>query len=148
MTVAEIGPEALESATQLDPSSVCVQWSSGYYDGPLDGIAELDGKVCWFTIAEDLEDEDSYEGCRRLWLIELTQEQIRFAIQMHEDFVLHVGDHFDHRDDGLRKGGHPRPQSEWDGFYSKYSEDSMSLKALSSQKVLGWFYWPNPNAQQ
>jgi len=123
---------------QIPRDRIRLRWASGYWDGPMDGLAEVDGEIVWYTFAE--ESEDNHDWFRRYWLVRLTPEQLAQELRRHEDFQLFVGRHFDY-DENWQRHGHPNPQSMWKGFYDKYSQDQRDPGLLSENQVIGWFEW-------
>jgi len=70
-------------------------WHSGYYDGPLSGIARYKGKIVWF----DCVDEDYLFRTRQYNLHELSQKQIDDEIYRHNRWRKQGGRHCDYCDD-------------------------------------------------
>jgi hypothetical protein len=75
-------------------------WHCDYYDGPLSGMALLDGRMVWFTChkwgAYDDEELCPDYSLRTYALIELTEEEIAEEVRRHENFRRCVGHHCDY----------------------------------------------------
>lgn len=97
-------------------------WHSGYYDGPLSGMALLDGeKMVWFHCDKwggyDDEDLTNDFGHRTFGLYELTEEEMAAEIIQHEHFRQHVGHHTDYGD---ARGEFRASKADMDKYYEMY----------------------------
>ena len=85
-----------------DQPDLRMLWHEGYWDGPLDGVAELDGEMVYFDMAKDEDyDEEDYEDMgdyRRYRVFRMTEEEKAFKIKRHHEFQTHVGYHCDYGD--------------------------------------------------
>jgi len=140
MKLREAREVPVESVPEVSQERVCIRWASGYWDGPMDGLADVDGRLVWFCIADEAS-EPAAPWCRRFWLVVLTSEQLARELARHADFQRYVGTHFDYDEQGRRDLSAQRPQSEWSTFYSKYSPEERDPGDLSENEVIGWFAW-------
>lgn len=115
-------------------------WASGYWDGPLEGLAEVAGEQVWYCLAQEAPEEQAVGWFRRFWLVRLTAEQLARELARHQDFRTCVGTHFDYDADGQRDG-EMQSQAEWRKFYDKYGEDDRAPRLLPDNEVIGWFEW-------
>ncbi|GAA3915726.1 hypothetical protein [Litoribacillus peritrichatus] len=112
-------------------------WLNEFFDGPLQGIVEVEGKlgICCFVEESDNESEQGWY--RKFVVLELSDEQIKAEQYWHNEFVKYVGDHFKCNPDSSRiTVGAQKPKSEWDKFYVPYKEKYQPN--FESNKVLGW----------
>jgi hypothetical protein len=106
-----------------------ILWHCDYYDRPLDGVCEIDGKRYWYTYHDG---EDAPIG--GIYLARsLTPEQLQWAEYWHEEFRKYVGHHTDHRE----SRGKIHPQSEWPKFYDRYRLEEK--RDYSELPIIGWF---------
>lgn len=140
MKLREAREVPIESLLELSQERVRIRWASGYWDGPMDGLADVDGSPVWFCLADEA-DHPNAGWERRFWLVVLTSAQLSRELDRHADFQRYVGTHFDYDDDGRRNIYAQRPQSEHDQFYAKYAEDDRCPGDLSENEVIGWFCW-------
>lgn len=109
----------------MTDSKVRVKYHNGYYDGPISGVAEWQGKRYYFHMIEESEpDEDEEEPSwyRRYALYDLTPEEWAEEDARQASFERHVGTHTTYRDDGTRDHGGLKPQKGWNEHYQRYSE--------------------------
>jgi hypothetical protein len=128
----------IDLVAQVSRDEVALVWASGYWDGPIDGLASFRGTPVWFCLAEEAE-APSGSWFRRFCLVRLSAEQLAAEQARHEDFRRWVGTHFDYDDEGLRDPSAIRPQSDWPRFYVKYPENERGPGDISDNEVLGWF---------
>ena len=69
----------LENLRQLDELSIRFLWYCNWYDGPLSGMAEYEGRRTWYDFHSDTDDGRHY----RYVLYPLTHEQIETAELWH-----------------------------------------------------------------
>ena len=122
---------------RVDAERVRLVWASGYWDGPLSGLAELDGESVWFEFADE-ENEDQGSWYRRFFLLRLPPERLAEAHARHAAFQRFVGTHFDYRSDGRRDPSGLRARSEWQRFYDAYPPESTDDYYFDCD-VVGWF---------
>ena len=79
-------------------------WHANYYDGPLSGMAELDGEMVWFEI----HDEDD-QGYRIFGVYSLDEENKKELIRRNRDFCEQVGYHCCYGDDHKEYGSDEPP---------------------------------------
>ena len=71
----------LAALAKLDELKVHLQWSKGWWDGPMDGVATYDGLQCWFEFHSMDE-----EGVIYYYLLyQLSQDQQRVVEQWHAE---------------------------------------------------------------
>lgn len=83
-------------------------WHAGYYDGPLSGMADLDGEMVWFDLEE--ENDDRY---RTFNLYRLTDEESEIHIRNHQEFRDKVGNHADYGDEFKPFGYNDEDRPAW-----------------------------------
>lgn len=140
MKLREARDLPIESIPCIGPDRVRIRWASSYWDGPLEGLAILDGREVWFSFADDSCDPKS-TWSRRFWLVQLTPEQLSLELEQHAEFQRYVGTHFDYDNDGRRNIYAQRPISEHSKFFAKYGALDRSPGDLSENEVIGWFTW-------
>ncbi len=136
--------EALELGTaemplRVDLERVRLVSASDYWDGPLSGLAELDGKAVWFHFAdEENEDDDDDSWYRRFFLVDLPPQRLAAAHALQAAFQRHVGTHFDYDgSDHERDPSRVRPQAEWRKFYEAHPNETAD--SYVDCRVVGWF---------
>lgn len=134
--------EALELGTagvplRVDLERVRLVWASGYWDGPLSGLAELDGQPVWFHFADEENEDDDASWYRRFFLVHLPPERLAAAQAIHAAFQRHVGTHFDYDSWGQRDPSRIRPRSEWRTFYDAHPVEAQDT--YLDCEVVGWF---------
>ena len=140
MKLREAREVPIESVPEAPQERVRIRWASGYWDGPMDGLAEVDGRPVWFCLADEA-DHPNARWVRRFWLIELTPAQLSREMDRHADFQRYVGTHFDYDEQGKRDLLAQRPRSEMSTFYTKWGPDDRDPGDLSENEVIGWFAW-------
>jgi len=71
-------------------TEIVMLWHQGFYDGPLNGVAEYQGRKVWFQLVDYEEDHWFYD------IYELSDDDIKVLIERHELFQTLVGFHTDH----------------------------------------------------
>lgn len=66
-------------------------WHSGFWDGPLSGLAEYNGEKVWFDCVEDVDNQ-----IRRYAVYRLSTEELREVERNHKRFEKMVGYHCNH----------------------------------------------------
>ena len=132
---------------EINLKDINLLWHLGYYDGYLSGIAKYQGKLVYVNFIEDnpdlyqpSDDEDYLDNLpwyRKFAVLELSEEQIKFELQRHQDFESFVGNHTNYLD-GKRSLGSLKPREQWDLFYKKYANIKNDY---SQNKVLGFYYY-------
>lgn len=107
-------------------------WIDDFYDGPIAGMAEIDGKRVLFEMI-DRELLGAETGPRSFWLIQLDSNQLAEEERRHELFCKFVGTHFDYT------GRDPIavPAGEHHNFYEAYSQ--RTAPNYGNNELLGWF---------
>jgi len=127
-------PEATEG------TNVKLLWHIGYWDGPLDGVCEYEGRRHAFRV---LEDTRNYRW-RIAIVTELSPDQLAALEEQHARFQQYVGTHTDYNYDaeGKRSVNHDglKPESEWKKFYN---QPAPAVKSQPSQppsnRTVAWF---------
>ena len=105
-----------------------------WYDGPLSGLAEYDGRTYFYEAVWD-EAAGDWTHPRRLLLHDLTKDAIAEEWRCHHAFETHVGTlHGGHVDEAERE---QRPKSEWSKFYDAFP--SADHDRYSHRPVIGSF---------
>jgi len=114
-------------------------WHSGYYDGPLSGVARYKGKIVWFGV-EDWGD-DSFDRMRTYNLYELSDEEIEYEILVHNRWRNSGMTHTDYCDDFTDPSVEPLKKTKGllDAFYNWFKKQPK--RDYSKHKVLGTFGW-------
>lgn len=132
MKLGTLTKDNRDAVPEVSRADVRFLWVNDFYDGPLQGVAEVRGLRYLF----DIIDRDSLgtdDESRTYWLIALSAEQLRDEEEWNDLFCSKVGTHFDYT-------GRTAPHSEElrpDEFYEPYR-----LRAqpdFSSNEVIGWF---------
>ncbi len=84
-------------------------WHNGYYDGPLSGMCKWDGKLYYFDVAYD-DEEESELDYRKYNLYELTQEELEEELRTHRLFETNVGYHSNYGDRYREYGDNDKPK--------------------------------------
>lgn len=132
MKYGQATPLDIVSVPEISRAKVHVLWINDFYDGPIQGVAEIDGMRVLF----DLVDRDvlgSGNENRTYWLVSLEPWQLAEEERWHTLFCQHVGTHFDFT------GREPIavPASEHHRFYDRYAQ---RLEPDYSQNdLVGWF---------
>lgn len=110
-----------------------VQWvfTPHWYDGPLEGIATLDGERVWVVCV----DEDGDDRVRTYQVVRHGEEVWERIDRWRDDFRRHVGEHWD----WPRQDGGVRPESEWGKYYDSYSRHYDPTGGAVGETV-GYFY--------
>lgn len=111
-------PEGLDGLPQLDEARIRLVWHVDWWDGPLHGLAEYDGRKAWFAF-HDM-DEPGRHYFYRLFL--LTNAQVAEAQLWHET-----------------RGTYDVPTQSWRGRDETRHNVAWSSPDLSTQQPLGWF---------
>lgn len=109
-------------------------WHSGYYDGPLSGMALYNGKYVWFDCFSDDWDEP-YPNMRVYKLYELSEEEIADELYWHSEFEKYVGYHTNYDSSYAPFGGKNR--KDVNKFYKKHKK--RKERNYTSNAVLGEF---------
>lgn len=115
-------------------------WHSGYYDGPLSGMALYNGKYVWFECDQwgeciDNDDPCPDYGMRTYTLHELSEGDLKDQFEAHERFRKYVGHHTDY---GVNYSPYEgKPSNILDKFYNWMKRRPQ--KDFKKNKVLGTF---------
>ena len=114
--------------------NVVYLWINDYWDGPINGMCELDGNKLFFEMIEEAEDEKSEGWYRKFGLIELSKEQFETESYWNELFCEHVGTHYNFTN-GLKNQTRPK-----DKINGQISMTIMIMKEISKKiKLLPGF---------
>ncbi len=132
MKLGNINLSDVTVVPEIDRSAVTFLWFNDFYDGPLAGMAEMNGTRYLFDMIDRnvLGDE---EEDRRYWLIALTNDQLNDELRWHDLFCNNVGTHFDLTD----RPPLPREAVDMDAFYVPYRQ--RVPPDYSQNDVVGWF---------
>jgi hypothetical protein len=127
-------------------AQVQLTWACDFQDGPLSGLCEVDGEVCWF----DCIDEEVKGGprnkhvVRTLQVYRLTEEQRDAEVKRHLCFVENVGRQFDYvQNRKLLNTGNIRPDRFWRKYHEKYPDHKNRMGVYDANEVIGIFYEKN-----
>ena len=95
-----------------------IVWVMDFYDGPVDGLARVDGRECWFFAVADRQGSAVPSWPRVLVAHELTIEQARRAWIEHDLFTAFAAGRGD--------------QEEWARAWDSRTD-------FSSTAAIGWF---------
>ena len=99
-------------------NDVVLRTISGYFDGPLNGLAEYQGRLHWYAVRDfDFENEGTPD---EFVLYELSDADIERETRRRERFRELVGTHTDLDEAGKRRSGALRDESTWGVFYAEY----------------------------
>ncbi len=130
MLLGQAKPDDYKVLKQICIDESQILWINDYYDGPLQGIVELNGKRLLF----DMIDRDLLgQKHRRFWLINLNRKQLAEEQKWHELFCKNVGTHLDYTD----RERHTALTSECHKFYDPYKE--RKEPDYSQNEIVGWF---------
>ena len=115
-------------------------WHSGYYDGPLSGMALYNGNFVWFECDQWGDRYDNPDPCpdygmRTYTLYELSEMDLKNEFDIHERFRKYVGHHTDYGVNYAPCDGKAR--SVLDKFYNWRKKHPS--KDLKKNKQLGTF---------
>lgn len=111
---------------------VRLQWHVGFWDGPLNGMCDVDGiGRCWFQC----QDMDAYE--RRFDLYRLTPELQAAEDERHALWREMVGDHCDYVDNRRPAHFSAKDHPNWHDFYELPPLDRSDF--TNPERLVGWF---------
>lgn len=131
-------------------------WHHGYWDGPRNGVCEVNGQKCWFELITEWHDKyDDYDDddfdapwYRRFLVHRLTKEQYEALHVRHLKFQRMVGHHTDYDEDGHRMERFPSgctANQETTDLYFKEAKESKevfpSIEPVSEEDIIGWYEW-------
>lgn len=132
MKLGNISLTDIAIVSEVARSSVTLLWFDDFYDGPLAGMAEINGTRYLFDIIDRNVLGDEVED-RRYWLIAITDGQLKEELQWHDLFGDIVGTHFDFTD----RASLQRASVDMDAFYDSYRK--RVPPDYSNNDVVGWF---------
>jgi hypothetical protein len=138
MTLADLrdkGPP--DSLRKLGAGDFALLWHSDFWDGPISGMLEYNGKEHWFEMIQENESTDAKQWYRRYAVVRLAADQLDRECKVHQDFQRHVGTHCDYVQDRRNLQG-LHPQEQWHLFYDEHSEYCCSRR-FEQAEVVAWF---------
>lgn len=132
MKLRTLSKDSTDAVREVPRADMRILWVNDFYDGPLQGVAEVQGHRYLF----DLIDRDALgakDESRAYWLIALSTEQWREEEGWHDLFCRKVGTHMDYT-------GRPAPLPEevcLEEFYAPYQQ--RREPDYSGNEVVGWF---------
>lgn len=135
-----------------------ILWHNSYWDGPLNGVCEVNGTKCYFQSLEfwhdnntyPPEDSPEYEDFiqpwdRRFLVFRLTDEQFRYLEDRHKKFQTMVGMHTTYDENGKRPSFHYNetitPETVKQYYLDVKNEKRMEINPISDEVILGWYEW-------
>jgi hypothetical protein len=100
---------------EIDRSTVTFLWFNDFHDGPLAGLAEMNGTRYLLDMIDRNVLGDEQED-RRYWLIATTEDQLSEEVRWHDLFCNQVGTHFDLTD----RTQPSRESIDMDSFHAAY----------------------------
>lgn len=116
-------------------SPVKFVYHNNYWDGPLSGVCEIDGRRFYFSCVHDYGDTPD---CRIYKFFDLTEEEWKEETFWYNLFVENVGDHGTYDKDGKRQGT-VKPQALHDNFYKHPDYDKR--RAWKAEDKLAWGFF-------
>lgn len=106
-------------------------WHADYWDGPLSGMAELDGEPLWFSVVYGNDEEDDYLDYRQYALYRMTDEERKIMFDRHRSFEENVGRHCNYGDRYKAYAIHDDEKPKWCPlwFYRKW------------RKIRFWYFY-------
>lgn len=95
---------------------------TGFYDGPLEGVVEYNGKKCWYEVVSDFVSERT----RYFALIELSEEEYQNELYWQRQFEGYVADGFT-----------DAQKADWEKTYDVHQKQRES--ANTNKEVVAWF---------
>jgi hypothetical protein len=132
MKFGTVTTDHLNLVPRIPSKDVRILWVNDFYDGPIEGIAEVNSTRCRYEMV-DRDVLGTNEESRTYWLIALTPKQVADEEFWHDLFCEKVGTHFD----CTGRSPPPREQIDPDGFYQPYR--LRKAPDYSENDVLGWF---------
>lgn len=130
-------PPDVEALREYPDAEVRLLYASGYWDGPLEGLAEVAGERLWYCFAEESEGEQAWY--RRFWLIRLSPQQLEEEDERQGSFRAHVGTHFDYDANRARHVEGLKPRDGWHEHYDRYPPEQAQPSDPDTCLVVGWF---------
>ena len=131
--------------------AVTLAWVDNWWDGPLEGVCEWQGRRVWFQYYFDPDIDDSNlaesdpfltklactDPPRRVLLLHgLNEAQLQEEDKWHKRFVEHVGGHWDFT---LPKDASRTPRSGiMSDFYEPYQREHPTLDLRQTRVVAVW----------
>lgn len=109
----------------IEPEKIEIVWCTSYYDYPLSGYCNIEGKYSYFKLTKGYDEEYDFENDDHIEVLtytvyRLNSEQEQEAKDRHKTFQENVGTHWDCM---LREElivGEILPESQHPNFYDKY----------------------------
>jgi hypothetical protein len=132
MKLGTLSKDSRGALPEIPRADVRILWANDFYDGPLQGMAEVYGTRYLFDVIER-DTLGTENESRAFWLIFLRSDQLQDEEAWHDLFCRKVGTHFDFT-------GRPAPRSEdicMEEFYEPYQRRPQP--DYSGNDVIGWF---------
>jgi hypothetical protein len=110
-------------------------YHNGYWDGPLSGVCEIEGRRLYFSCVNDYHDDID---CRIFKVYDLSNEEWVEEAFWNKLFVENVGDHC-YYDASGRRTGSVRPQALHDNFYKHPDYPKRRGWKAEDKPILGYF---------
>jgi len=78
-----------------DQPELIMLWYHSFFDGPMNGVASMDGEMVWFEVYED--EFDNIYGVRTFGIYSLTEEEKQHLTYWHDLFCQYVSITCDYR---------------------------------------------------
>lgn len=122
-----------DSSSEVAWADVIPLWCKDYYDGPISGIAKVDGRVLYFLSL------DPDRRHRVYHLFELTDEELQAEEAHHDSFVRGVGGHFTYDGTGSWRRPHPALAANWHDWYDEPKPPLPDYKIVVARGAIGFF---------
>lgn len=146
--------ETYQSFPKLN--NVKLLWHNGYWDGPINGVCNVDGNKCWYERIEDWNDKNQYPHeddlsygdfsppwNRRYLVHKLSKKQYETILARHLKFNSMVGGHCDYDEDGKRTAFHYNdkitPATSNQYYQEQKREEPYDPSPESEDLIIGWF---------
>lgn len=124
-------------------------WACDFQEGPLSGLCEVDGQLCWFDCVDWASKGGSKKRfeVRTFQVYRLTPEQQDAERERHLCFIENVGRHFNYvQNRKLLNPDNIRPTRFWRKYTDKYPDHKMypehksRIGVYDANEVIGIFY--------
>src|SRR5262249_51007607 len=132
-TLGELAPDNLSEVVEIPRAAVRVLWTDDFYDGPLSGIAEWEGRRHRFEMTDRSTLGGDEDIPRRYWLIALSPDQLQEEERWQDLFCANVWTGFDY----TGRPEHRAASSEHGKFYGPCA--ARAVPDYSKNEVVGWF---------
>lgn len=113
-------------------------WHDNWWDGPLEGVCEYQGKRYWYHYHHE-----NYKKTAKYWrrygVFKMTPEELAEEEKWNGLFVACVGNHFQCDENGRRNGEGVKPQHLWNEFYDAFKGYERPHYEEKQDRVIGFF---------